>query len=129
MAATCQPRRAQRQVPALSRDCLPLKEPGHGVGELDQTTSAFPGRRAVPADVLPLTRRVPCANAKENPARSEHVKTGRVCRDMHRLADARLQHVGPQPQGFGNRRSASQGRPRRRPRTGMIAHQQATKAR
>ena len=64
-----------------------------GLDELGQPLCPLARARAVLAYVRPLAGRVTCAEAQQHPARREGVKSGRVRRHVHRLADTGLHDI------------------------------------
>lgn len=86
----------------------------------DQRTSwRWPSGRVRPS---PLTATTSARSA-------ENLEGGRVSRDVHRFADAALQHVGPDPEAVCGSGRRAKGWPGRRPRTGMVTHEQRVEAR
>jgi hypothetical protein len=79
-------RSAQRQIRTLASGGVALEELGHSLDELDQALRPVSGSGTAAPDVLPLARRMACADA-DSPRR-ENVKGGGLCRHMHGLADA-----------------------------------------
>jgi hypothetical protein len=69
------------------------------------------------------------ADPKQDAARGEEVQRGRVRRDVHRLADTGLDHIGAELQRPCHRGGAAQGRPRGHTRARMITRQQSLKPR
>lgn len=123
-----QPRFAQCQVSAFLGDRAALKERCNGLDKIGQSFGPLARTRPFLAYVGPFAGCVTCAKAQPDPARREHVESSRVCRYVHRLADACLHHIGAQAQGLRYRRGASQRWPWRGSGAWMIAHQQSAKS-